>query len=214
MSKDVTILYYTSNREDEVFEKKIRENILKNSSGLPIVSVSQKPIDFGHNICVGKHQNCYYNEFKQIQIGIKNIKTTWVLVTEADVLYPPDYFNFIPSDDFIAYRYTPVWVNFMGKKPSTFYFKGFSDGAQMMHRKQWLERIEKHIGKDIQWDFQGKFATKLVVPQTNRKKVWKGSPAITFKTRKGVGHGTGYEQIKERTLPYWGNIINIKEKYL
>jgi hypothetical protein len=45
----VTILYYTSNREDESFEKKIQENILKQTD-LPIISVSQKPINFGKNI--------------------------------------------------------------------------------------------------------------------------------------------------------------------
>jgi len=48
-----TIIYYTANREDERFEQVIRENILRVSEGLPIISVSQKPIDFGQNICVG-----------------------------------------------------------------------------------------------------------------------------------------------------------------
>ncbi|KKT37762.1 MAG: hypothetical protein UW26_C0025G0001, partial [Candidatus Collierbacteria bacterium GW2011_GWF1_44_12] len=66
MKNQVTVLYYTSNREDEKFETRIRKNLLKNCGDLPIVSVSQKPIDLGRNICVGVHENSYTSEFMQI----------------------------------------------------------------------------------------------------------------------------------------------------
>ena len=49
-----TIIYYTSNREDERFESRVRANLLKVCGNLPIISVSQKPIyGFGFNIPVG-----------------------------------------------------------------------------------------------------------------------------------------------------------------
>ena len=48
----VAIIYYTSSREDPKFEKMVQDNILS-VTDLPIISVSQKPIDFGKNICVG-----------------------------------------------------------------------------------------------------------------------------------------------------------------
>ena len=95
---DVTILYYTANVEDELFERKIRKNILKNKGDLPIISVSQKPIDFGDNICVGEHEPCYLNLFRQIQIGLEKVRTTFIITTEADFLYPPDYFTFVPPE--------------------------------------------------------------------------------------------------------------------
>ena len=72
-----TIIYYTSNRKGERFEKKIRDNILNVCDGMPIVSVSQKPIDFGKNICVGEKDNNYWCEFKQIQTGLREIQTTY-----------------------------------------------------------------------------------------------------------------------------------------
>jgi hypothetical protein len=53
MSANKTIIFYTGNTEKESFEKKVRDNILKVSNGIPIISVSQKPIYFGTNICVG-----------------------------------------------------------------------------------------------------------------------------------------------------------------
>ena len=34
-------------------------------------------------------------------------------------------------------------------------------------------------------------------------KFWTGSPAISFKTRKGVSYGTGLKKEKCDTLPYW-----------
>lgn len=206
---DVTILYYTSNREDPKFEEAVRQNTFNNSNGLPIVSVSQKPIDFGRNICVGEHGSSYYNEFKQIQIGLREIDTKWVLVTEADVLYPPEYFQFVPEDDFIVYRYHPVYVHFE-KRPSKFYYKGFSDGAQIMHREKWLDLISQFV-KD-EWDYQGKFRTPWVVPDTVDEKSWNGSPAISFKTRKGVSYATGLKEGKVEVLPYWGDIKQINKK--
>lgn len=42
------IIYYTDNRLDEEMNKKVRGQIFK--SGLPVVSCSLKPIDFGKNI--------------------------------------------------------------------------------------------------------------------------------------------------------------------
>ena len=49
----ITVLYYTSNREGENFEIKVREIILENKGDLPLISVSQKPIDFGKNRAKG-----------------------------------------------------------------------------------------------------------------------------------------------------------------
>ena len=63
---DKTIIYYTSNQEGSLFEEKIRENILKHKGNLPIISVSQKPMGFGKNICVGDVGHSYLNEFRQI----------------------------------------------------------------------------------------------------------------------------------------------------
>lgn len=43
LKNNTTIIYYTHNREDPRFEKKIQENILKTCGGLPIVSVQFAP---------------------------------------------------------------------------------------------------------------------------------------------------------------------------
>lgn len=210
---DITILYYTSNREDEYFEEKIRENIMRHKGDLPIVSVSQKPIDFGDNICVGERENCYYSEFRQIQTGLRAIKTKWILTTEADVLLPPEYFTFIPEDNHPVYRYTPVWIHF-SKQPNKFYLKGMSDGIQLIDRLFFLNIIERTIGEEIIWNPPKKFTTRQMISKDNEVKTWSGSPAISFKTRRGVSYGTGLKEERAFELPYWGTIENIKKNYL
>lgn len=212
---DVTILYYTASREDEQFERRIRDHILKNSHGLQIVSVSQKKIDFGENICVGERTHSYYTEFRQIQIGLQEIKTKWVLTAESDVLCPPEYFSFVPSEDWPCWRYSPVYVNFMRSKPKVFYLKGLSDGLQLLDKSFWLKKIDDALGTEINWDTFPNFDTKSVQPQAGQVKIWEGNPAITFKTGKNVGEKTGYHQHnRTENLPFWGTIDNIKANYL
>src|ERR1700687_5200912 len=96
---DVTIIYYSSNHEKPEFEQRIKDNILRVSSGLPIISVTQKPIDFGKNIVVGDVGTSGLNMFRQVQIACRAAKTKFVISAEADCLYPPDYFIFIPKKD-------------------------------------------------------------------------------------------------------------------
>ena len=148
--ENLTMIYYTSNREDEVFEKKVRENLLKNSQGLPIISVSQKPISLGKNICVGDHGNSYINEYRQILTALKEVKTPYAISAEADFLYAPDYFNFKPDGENV-YRSDNVWIVFSDggyrKKP-------YSEGAQICKVDYMIEFIENYL-KDLPEWFDG-----------------------------------------------------------
>ena len=136
MAGEVTIIYYTSNREDEKFEKNIRDRILASSGGLPIVSVSQKPIDFGHNVCIGDVGACNHNLFRQIQVACLTAKTPYVLSCEADCLYPDDYFKYVPNDVNKCYKFTPLYIlNEWGKyEYSGFYRKDVAPFAQICGR--------------------------------------------------------------------------------
>lgn len=200
---NITIIYYTSNQEDPEFEKKIRDNILK--AELPIISVSQKPIDLGKNICVGEKPVCYSNSYKQLLIGLKEAKTEFCIAAEADVLYPPEYFKFTPPTDEV-YRYDNVWIYFEGR--DKFYKKGCSEGAQMCDRKVWIESIEKVVGNG--WKPE-KF--RFVFPK--KTKTWSGrNPTISFRTRRGIGFKTGFQKKSAKELYYWGTCKEVIKKYL
>ena len=101
------IVYYTVNRLVEIIMKRCQEQIKK--SGLPIVSVSLKPIDFGDNIVLPLERG-YLTMFKQILAGLEKIQTDVVFLCEHDVLYHPSHFEFRPPKKDIYYYNTNSWL--------------------------------------------------------------------------------------------------------
>lgn len=102
---DLTLLLVTANKIDENSAKKMREYLLEvTENKYPIISVSQKPIDFGKNICVGEIGTSKYNEYKQLLIGAKEVKTEYVACIDDDALYSPEHFTFRPPKGVFAYE--------------------------------------------------------------------------------------------------------------
>lgn len=63
----------------------------------PIISVSQKPINFGQNFTMNKMEKSVISMYKQILKGLAECKTDVVFFVEHDVLYHPSHFDFIPE---------------------------------------------------------------------------------------------------------------------
>ena len=206
-----TIIYYTNNKENPEFEKKIQETILENSLGLPIISISQKPIDFGQNICVGDVGSSYFNQFRQIQIGYKTAKTEYVIDAVADTLYPKDYFAFKPTGN--IYRYENGWI-LWERKGGRFFKNKFMVSTQCSRREFALKELEKYFegypewGKDIKMEKRDYNGIDF--------EVFNGRIAcVSFKTRYNistkstVGWGGSVT-----TLPYWGSVWDLRKKYV
>jgi len=196
-----TIIYYTANQEKESFENKVRENILKQSHGIPIISVSQKPIDFGTNICVGKMEQNYNNAFKQVLIGCEAATTPFVVMCESDCLYPEGYFDFKPTDPSVVYTYDNVWLMWNRHNRERFYKHGTTAGSIVLDRKYYIK-----ILKDGKPTFKG------------RKVNWKyftGKPLVNVKTRNGISFGTELTKgvVPKKTLEGFGTVENVKRNY-
>ncbi|MBI4137316.1 hypothetical protein HY469_04605 [Candidatus Roizmanbacteria bacterium] len=212
-----TIIYYTSNREKPEFEKRVRENILKVAGGLPIVSVSQKPIDFGRNICVGNVGVSGFNMFRQVQIACEEATTPFVISAEADCVYPPDYFQFIPPREDAPYRTNNLYV-MPDARDFFFYKKEGATHAQIVGREFYLERLgtlfngaprwhaaEKNFPKE-RWGHADIFDEVLY---------WKTkNPVFQIKTHRGMRYYTHSERVPIPSLPYWGSGRNMREYYL
>jgi len=97
---DTTIVYYTDNFIDEKLFRFCQKNILEAADGKPIISVSQKPIDFGENICVGDIGRSHLSLYKQILAGVEKVKTKYVALAEHDCLYTKEHFNWLPPLDY------------------------------------------------------------------------------------------------------------------
>ena len=89
------IVYYTDNRIDPELAKKVQASLIR--SGLPIVSVSLKPMDFGENIVLDKERS-YLTMFEQTLAGIERSKTDIIFLCEHDVIYSNEHFQFTPTN--------------------------------------------------------------------------------------------------------------------
>lgn len=214
---DITIIYYTSNRENPNFEKKVQENLLKVCGGLPIISVSQKPIDLGKNICVGNVGTSGFNMFRQVQIACEAATTPFVISAEADCLYPPDYFQFIPLREDIPYRNSNLYV-MPDKRDFFFYKEEGATHAQIVGRKFYLERLAKLFKGAPKWSVEEKNFPKERWGKNDvfdEIMYWQSkNPVFQIKTHKGMRYYTHSNRTPIQKLPYWGNGRTVRRQYL
>ena len=212
-----TILYYTSNRESPEFEKRIQDNILKVSGGIPIISISQKPIKFGKNICVGDVGTSGFNMFRQVQIGLLETHSQFVISAEADCLYPPDYFQFTPKQVTVPYRDSNLYV--MGNRRDYFWRKPEgATHAQIVGTGFYLRVLNKLFEGAPKWSVEEKNFPK----ERNGKndvfdtiEYWKSeNPVVQIKTRLGMRHYTHSERIPIYNLDYWRDSKQFRKTYV
>lgn len=103
------IVYYTDNRCQERIMSAVRNRLNWCKINYPLVSVSQYPMDFGHNVVIPCKPSIL-SMFKQILEGLHILTTDFVFLTEHDVLYHPCHFDFEPRTDDTYYYNTNVWT--------------------------------------------------------------------------------------------------------
>lgn len=214
MTANCTVLYYSSNREPEPFASKIREDLqLKiDLFGFPLISVTQEPIDFGINVCVGIRGPSYPNLVRQLQIGLEKIETEFTIVAEADMLYPPDYFSFVPPKVDCCFRYSNVWVI---RKKNEFKRKRYVEGAQIVGTKYFLSLVNKALGGLPMWTEPYVQGVGLVHPRNSWQFYGSDNPVIIFKTGYGLRSVTGTvkDEPPVQELPYWGSARSLRKRF-
>ena len=105
-----TIVYLTDNSLEDWFEKRCQELLTKAARGLPIVSVSQKPLNFGKNYCVGEIGQSGLSIDLQMQEALKHVDTKWVTIAEHDCVYSSEHFDFEPTDEDRFWYNDNVWL--------------------------------------------------------------------------------------------------------
>src|SRR3972149_11342769 len=102
---EITVIYYTANVINEHFANNIRAQLLSAIGGLPLISLSKKPLDFGINICEGETERSIINAYKAVLAGALRAKTKYIALAEDDTLYSAEHFNtYFPADDTFAYN--------------------------------------------------------------------------------------------------------------
>lgn len=211
---DLTVLYYTANVEPEAFENRVRERLLKLASHLPIVSVSQKPIDLGENICVGERGACYANEYRQILIGAQAAKTKWLVAAEADFLYSPAYFSFVP-DSGDVWRYNNVWILWRSRS----YDRGYrrktnSEGAQVVRREFLIERLTERMSGFSEWRDPSQDWRNVQIYGRSEWHTYGDpeQPVVSVKSGWGMRPSTHTHRTEEPVmeLPLWGGAAALR----
>lgn len=202
MNNQVTVVYYTSNREDPSFEKYIQKRLLSVIGDLPLISVSQQPIsDFGYNINIGEVDVNEQTLWRQMLIGCSFAKTPYVLFAEADTLYPPEYFTHVPNDINKRYWFEGVYIFY--PKKEAFYDKGRSDVAHIAGR----ELMQKVLSEGL---FNNKKQIYEGMPRPTRIDL--KIPVVSIKTGNGMRPSTQTALDPVYELPYWGTASNLKKE--
>lgn len=118
MANNLSIIYLTNNVLNPIIFKKAQELLLKAACDIPIISVSQEPMDLGRNICVGKIGSSWLNIYKQQLVGLKVTDTEYIAIVEHDCFYTSEHFEFTPPrDDTFYYNENRWFVQYEGNHP-------------------------------------------------------------------------------------------------
>jgi hypothetical protein len=219
---DITLIHYTANRIHPEFARNVQNHLLEvTKNQYPIISVSQKPMDFGDtNILVGEIGYSNYNIYLQILIGLRETKTEYVACSEDDTLYCPEHFQYRPPLDKIAYN-----MNRWNITPSgVIYYRERAVMSQCIastsilrkHLEQrydnypeFQERMEKYWGEPSRYDESMKcdpVQFELFKTET---------PTLVFKHRDSLGSVRNRRDTDEivQELPPYGKAVDILARF-
>lgn len=223
---DLTAIFYTANNIPHIFGEKVKDELVKSLNGLPLISVSQKPMDFGKNICVGDIGRTHINIYRQALIGAKEAKTKYIALVEDDILYSPEHFTYIPTKGKFAYNMS-VWSIYTWKD-SVFSYKDRRNlHALICERDLFIETMEERfkrhpVDEKVNlglWAEPGKYERQLDVTVRESEMFYTDIPNIAFShptalSYLNLGERKRLGNLKVTALPYWGTIEEIKKLYV
>jgi hypothetical protein len=111
-----SILYYTDNSLDSKLFDLCQKQLIKAAGDVPIISVSQKPINFGKNFCIGDIGRSHLSLFRQLKLGLENIETPLVVLAEHDCMYTPEHIFWDAQELDVFYYNNHQWFAQYGGK--------------------------------------------------------------------------------------------------
>jgi len=147
-----TIIYLTDNSLVESIASKCRKILVREAKDIPIISVSQKPVELGKNICVGDIGRNWMSLYKQLLAGCEEVETKYISIAEHDCLYTNEHFNWIPPKDDVFYYNLNCWlVEWGGNHPelngmySTYWKKRLALSQLVCNRELLIKSIKERL---------------------------------------------------------------------
>jgi len=192
---NTTVIYITDNCLDKKIDTLCRKYILNSIGDLPLISVSQKPIDFGHNICVGKLDRNSLSINLQMMKALEIVKTDYIAIAEHDILYTKEHFAFVPPDKEI------FWYN-----------------ENVMMLQYYSKDLPQHNGmfsffKGRKANSQLTCGTEIMIKSTKDKIEMMGDPAWMRRYPSGrIGEAGAMDYNHAMRLARGKSVAHIKEK--
>ena len=227
---NLTIVYYTSNYLDDkkpAFLEATRKQLVSVTRGCPIITVSQKPMTFGTNICVGNIGRSHLNLYKQILIGCQAATTKYVALAEDDVLYSTNhFFDHVPSPRTFAYNMCK-WSLYTWVKPPMYAFKHRAVINSLIgERDLFVASLEERFAKYpdpattplIFWADFGRLENHLGVTVRKTEEYYSKVPNIVFSHDNAFGYlllgkHKKLDYVRAYDIPIWGKAYDILKLY-
>jgi len=214
------IVYYTDSQIEDRLANAVRKNIKKWAGPIPIISVSQAPLDFGENICIGEQPRKYKSIYEAVLRGVSAAPEGAVIyLLEHDVFYHPSHFAFLPADRDSMYFNRERYYYILGK--DSFYpARGRRALSQCVAYREAIirhaeERLSSIAGDDIteRWDdLEKRSSVKYENFRSDR-------PNVDIRHGNNfTGHGTykkDYAKDRKKgvvNLPGWGRPKHFQSK--
>jgi hypothetical protein len=210
------VIYISSSREKPEFENKIIKDMMEKKGDLPVYSVTQKGGP-GINKCVGTDIGVSgFNFCRQLQMVIEMVKEDYVISCEADCLYSPDYFTWVPPTLDI-YRNSN---NYVIPYHKDYFLNKFSQTAfQVAGRDVYLKRLNFILAGQPQWNtkmrnFPKEIGLELLDHEREQKMFKTEFGCFQFKTGDGMRPYTSSDNKRIWELPYWGTAKALRKEYV
>ena len=147
-----SIIYYTDNRCEERIARVVRKQIGLCKKDMHLVSVSQLHITFGDNLVIEEDRS-KLTMFKQILMGLEEVRSDFVFLTEHDVLYHPEHFEFTPPKDNTYYYNRSIWI-VDSKTGHCIYYLGGKTSQLCAERELLVDHYKKKVKlvEEIGWN--------------------------------------------------------------
>jgi len=203
---DLTVVYYSSSRERPEFEAGIVRELKAAADGHAIISVTQKPLELGRNICFGQADASPENAMRQLMIGLKAASTEFVALVESDCLFGAEWFRRRPEAVGRWCYPCPGYVIWEGRL--RFWPKNMRELIGITHRQHAIQVIGTII------DEQPSHIADRIRQLTTAQPEMLTQPVITIKTRQQMHWATPHGSQSVDSLPGWGSAAEIWGKLL
>lgn len=146
-----TIIHITDNSLAPEIAELCRRVLVREAGEIPIISVSQKPIELGVNICVGEIGRNWISLYRQLITGARAAETEWVVICEHDCLYTHEHLAYQPEDAGVFwYNHHCFLVQWGGNHPElngmySYWPRRLALSQLICHKDLLIESVEERL---------------------------------------------------------------------